>query len=102
MIIATTETGEGTSNLMLDPRRIGISPSFIASGFALSQGAVAMLDSIVTQEGCGVHSEKLSARLKISIGRRCNLPIQFLAGYAVLAVSCTKGSDRLQLGSEHS
>ncbi len=27
LIIATTETGEGTSNLMLDPRRIGISPS---------------------------------------------------------------------------
>jgi hypothetical protein len=64
-----------------------------------------MLDSIVTQEGCGVHSEKLSARLKISIGRRCNLPIEFLLRYfvlAVLAVSCTKRSDRLQLGSEHS
>ena len=27
LIIATTETGEGTSSLMLDPRRIGISPS---------------------------------------------------------------------------
>jgi hypothetical protein len=62
----------------------------------------------VTQEGCGVHSEKLSARLKISIGRRCNLPIESpvryvgLAVLAALAVSCTKRSDRLQLGSEHS
>jgi hypothetical protein len=51
-----------------------------------------------------VHSEKLSARLKISIGRRCNLPIESPVRYvlAVLAVSCTKRSDRLQLGSEHS
>jgi hypothetical protein len=59
-----------------------------------------MLDSIVTQKGCGVHSEKLSARLKISIGRLCNLPIESPVRYAVLAVSCTKRSDRLQLQSE--
>jgi hypothetical protein len=47
-----------------------------------------------------VHSEKLSARLKISIGRRCNLPIESPARYVVLAFSCTKRSDRLQLWSE--
>jgi hypothetical protein len=59
----------------------------------------------VTQKDCGVHSEKLLARLKISIGRPCNLPIESpvrYVGLAVLAVSCTKRSDRLQLGSEHS
>jgi hypothetical protein len=50
-LIIATETGEATSNLMLDPQTDRHQSLLITSGFALSQGAVAMLDSIVTQGG---------------------------------------------------
>jgi hypothetical protein len=51
---------------------------------------------ILTQDGFSVHSEKLSARLTIWIGRDGKLPIESPILRVVLAVSLTQRSIRLR------
>jgi hypothetical protein len=51
---------------------------------------------ILTQEGFSAHSEKLSARLTVWIGRTCNLPIESAVRQVVFAVRSTKRSNRVR------